>query len=348
MMVVCGLAVGATLINPYGVELHQMLWHHLWTTQAVREWQALWQTSQSPVYYVPFLLVGIAFAASRRWRWIDLVVMIVVGWQAVSHLRHIALLCIAAMVLLPGPLSDGLDRLFPHIRRQLAGREHRWRRVAGIAGIVFFLGVLQIRGSAELWKAGIAPWNIGVETRSQVPGMPLAAVEVLKREQVSGNLVTDYGWGQFVIWHLHPQIAVAFDGRYRTIYPADVEREFMEFHQGGPPGGESAEPIIETFPTEIALLPVKGRAARRMAERSDWVELYRDEQAVLFVADLPKFAELIQRGQNGELQLDRGGKWARFPGGSVDSGAAIPMAATSRSVNSRTNGTVYAMPESDQ
>lgn len=348
MMVVCGLAVGATLINPYGVELQRMLWHHLWTTQSVREWQALWQTSQSPVYYVPFLLVGIAFAASRRWRWIDLAVMIVVGWQAVSHLRHIALLCIAAMVLLPGPLSDGLDRLFPHIRRQFAGREHRWKRVAAVVSVVVFLAVLQIRGSAELWKAGVAPWNIGVETRSQVPGMPLAAVELLKQEQFSGNLVTDYGWGQFVIWHLHPRIAVAFDGRYRTIYPADVEREFMAFHERNSTGKGSTEPIIDTFPTEIALLPVKGAAARRLAERSDWVELYRDEQAVLFVAELPKFAELIERFQNGELRLEMGEKWAQFPGGSVGTRAAIPVSATSGSVNSRTNGTVYAMPESDR
>ena len=69
-----------TLINPYGIQLHQMLWDHLMTTQIVREWQPLWQARQALLYYVPFLLLVLAFFRSRKWEWIDLLLIAVVAW----------------------------------------------------------------------------------------------------------------------------------------------------------------------------------------------------------------------------------------------------------------------------
>jgi len=340
--IVCGLSLAATLINPYGVELHAMLWEHLVTAQPVREWQPLWQSSQSPVYYVPFLVAAIALAASRRWKWIDLVVIVVVACQAICHLRHVALFSIATLVLLPGPLSDSLDRLFPSIRRQLSGQRACWRRVAGVAAVVLFLLALQVRGSRELWRAGIAPWEIGMETRSQVPGMPMTAVSLLKRENISGNLVTDYGWGQFVIWHLHPQVLVAFDGRYRTVYPAAVEREFMQFQQGRQAEELSRLPIIDSYPTEIALLPVDSRMAKHLAKRADWFQLFRDDQSVLLVADIPKFRTVIRRAKRPDWQLVRFSKWETFPGDAGSSAVGPSLSLRRGTANSQRNGTGYA------
>jgi hypothetical protein len=294
------------------------------------------------VYYVPFLLAGIALAASRRWKWIDLVVIAAVACQAICHLRHVALFSITTLVLLPGPLSDSLDRLFPSIRRQLSGQRARRRRAAGVAAVVLFLVALQVRGSSELWRAGIAPWEIGVETRSQVPGMPMAAVSLLKRENISGNLVTDYGWGQFVIWHLHPQVLVAFDGRYRTVYPPAVEREFMQFQQGQPAAELSRLPIVDTYSTEIALLPAGSRAANQLAKRADWFQLYRDDQSVLLVAKVSKFREVIRRAQRRDWQLVRFSKWETFPGDPGSSAAGPSLSLRRRTENSQRNGTGYA------
>ena len=98
------LSVVATLVNPYGIEMHTMLWDHLVPKQAVREWQPLWAIEPSLTHYLPFILMGLALPWSRRWKWIDLIVLGVVAYQAIFHVRHVALLSIAVLVLLPDAL----------------------------------------------------------------------------------------------------------------------------------------------------------------------------------------------------------------------------------------------------
>ncbi len=316
MTVVSLLTLAATFVNPYGWNLHAMLWEHLWTTQLVREWRPVWSVGPSPVLAVPFGIAAFTFVFSRRRSLIDFVVLLVIGWQAVSHLRHVALLCIAVMVLLPGQVEDALQRLFPLLRQRWSGLENLWKQRAGVAAVSVFLIGLQVQTSLDLWKHGVAPWQIAVENRSYVPGMPTRALTVMQQLDVNGNLVTDYGWGQFAIWHLFPESRVAFDGRYRTVYPAEIEQKLIDFHKAGDELPQVC-PLIDDFPTEIALLPVRAGTTRYLDTRADWVSVYRDDQAALFLRDLPDFASQIRQvSQLGaDLQLDPGvPRWTVFPG----------------------------------
>jgi hypothetical protein len=310
------LTLAATFINPYGWNLHAMLWEHLWTTQLVREWRPVWSVGPSPVLAVPFGIAAFAFVFSRRRSLIDFVVLLVIGWQAVSHLRHVALLCIAVMVLLPAQIEDALQRLFPLLRQRWSGLENLWKQRLGVAAVSMFLIGLQVQTSLDLWKHGVAPWQIAVENRSYVPGMPTRALVVMQQLGVSGNLVTDYGWGQFAIWHTFPESHVAFDGRYRTVYPAELEQKLIDFQKAGDNLPQVC-PLIDDFPTEIALLPVKAGTTTYLDTRADWVSVYRDDQAALFLRDLPRFAgQIRQVSQLGaDLQVDpEVPRWTVFPG----------------------------------
>jgi hypothetical protein len=316
MVVASLLTLAATFVNPYGWNLHAMLWEHLWTTQLVREWRPVWSVGPSPVLAVPFGIAAFAFVFSRRRSLIDFVVLLVIGWQAVSHLRHVALLCIAVMVLLPAQVEDALQRLFPLLRQRWSGLENLWKQRLSVAAVSVFLVGLQVQTSLDLWKHGVAPWQIAVENRSYVPGMPTRALVVMQQLGVNGNLITDYGWGQFVIWHSFPESRVAFDGRYRTVYPAEIEQKLIDFQKAGDELPRVC-PLIDDFPTEIALLPVTAGTTRYLDTRADWVSVYRDDQAALFLRDLPDFASQIRQvSQLGvDLQLDpEVPRWTVFPG----------------------------------
>lgn len=305
------LVCAATLLNPYGPGLHAMLWEHLGTKQLVREWQPLWGVNQSIVYYIPFAVAAFAFLRSRRWQWIDLLVMSVVAWQAASHLRHVALLAIAVAVLLPGTVSDAVHRTFTLVSEQWSRRAFRLGRIAAVMALAMLMAGIQWNSGNGLWRSGIPPWEIAVETRSAVPGMPVRAVAFMREEGITGNLVTDYGWGQFILWHLYPDCRVAFDGRYRTVYPAELEREFMEFHAAGRPRSESTA-ILDAYATEIALLPVDGGPDRYLARRDDWICLYRDDQAALYV---PREEGRERLASGSELPRPvTVARWLRFPG----------------------------------
>ena len=316
MAVVSLLTLAATFANPYGWKLHAMLWEHLWTTQLVREWRPVWSVGPSPVLAVPFGIAAFAFVFSRRRSLIDFVVLLVIGWQAVSHLRHVALLCIAVMVLLPAQIEDALQRLFPLLRQRWSGLENLWKQRAGVAAVSVFLIGLQVQTSLDLWQHGVTPWQIAVENRSYVPGMPTRALAAMKQLGVNGNMVTDYGWGQFAIWYTFPESHLAFDGRYRTVYPAQIEQKLIAFQKAGDDLPQVC-PLIDDFPTEIALLPVKAGTTRYLDTRADWVSVYRDDQAVLFLRDLPEFASQIRQvSQLGaDLKPDRQvPRWTVFPG----------------------------------
>lgn len=316
------LTIEATFCNPYGARLHSMLWTHLVTYQPVREWQPLWATTPSVVYGVPFLLLGLALVGWRQWRPLEVVTVLVVGWQAVNHLRHIGLLTVTSLVLLPGAISAGLFQLFPLLHEQwsgTAGRRIRW------AGLLLFCGALWLfhqSGAERLSASGLTPWQVAVEVRSDVPGVPARAVQWLADRKVQGRLLTQYGWGQYVLWHLYPDCTVGFDGRYRTIYPAEIEAQFLAFQELEP--GDDPPELLDQ--AEIVLWPVEHRPLPFLVGRPEWVEVYRDDQASVWLRDQPAWAAtLVDRSKLPETSSDQR-RWLRFPGGPQN---GIPVA-TSR------------------
>lgn len=345
LTIVSVLCAVATFVNPYGAEMHRMLWTHLISEQAVREWQPLWSVSildgSAPMWslgrtllsWVPFLIIVPTLLLSRRWKWIDLAILAVVGWQAMSHLRHVALLSLAVLVLLPGPLTDALNNVFTHLTERWQRREARPIRLAGVAGVCLFLLGLQVHGAKEMWQHGVAPWEIAVECRSYVPGVPANAVAFLKCRKIDGNLVTDYGWGQFVIWHCYPENRVAFDGRYRTVYSPELEEEFFALHRAAL-DRPTTTPILDRHATDVALVPAGRSVEAYLMLREDFRCVYRDEQASVFVRSAARFEHLPTVNEAEKADPSQPA-WTTFPGlqngtaladrGEVSSGS-IPLA----------------------
>jgi len=302
-----------TLINPYGVGLHQMLWDHLVTKQIVREWQPLWEARQALLYYIPFLLIGLAFFGSRKWEWIDVLLIIVVAYQALSHIRHVALLAIAVLILLPGSLSEGLHKLLPRLHQRWAGPQRTGLRMLLVGGLLLGIYGLSVHTIVKLWQQQVVPWQIGVETQSRAPGMPVAAIEVLQQADLQGNILTDYGWAQYVIWQTFPESRIAFDGRYRTVYSAQLEQELVEFQQLNA-DSSGPTPLLDAYPTEILLLPAAQPVQGYLKQRSDWKQVYADAQSTIWLKDLPRFQPMISRAKLKLLPVPEIPLWILFPG----------------------------------
>lgn len=148
------------------------------------------------------------------------------------------------------------------------------------------------------------------------------ATQWLAEHKVQGRLLTQYGWGQYVLWHLYPDCTVGFDGRYRTIYPAEIETQFLAFQKLKP--GDEPPPLLDQ--AEIILWPVEHRPLPYLAGRPEWVEVYRDDQASVWLRDQPAWAAILgDRTSLPETSSDQR-RWLRFPGGPQN---GIPVA-TSR------------------
>ena len=319
LLVITVVASWVTVVNPYGVRLHVMLWHHLAPHQDVIEWQPLFSFFQLQLT-LPLVLLGFGLVGfgAERWQgvcrhgaWMELIVCGACAVQAIAHQRHVALLAIAVAILLAEPISAFVTARLQRILRQFQARPRVAAAVVALI-LVSFLGI-RLSKLVPLARSGAPLAAIAVDARSKVPGVPVRAVHFLREAGISGNLVTDYGWGQYVIWHLFPQCRVAFDGRYRTIYPTDIERDFMQF-VGASGSNNKQLRLLDRYPTDIALLPAHWPVVLRLENDANWQRVYRDHQAVVFLHRSKCTDELLSACQQAAAQSAQVPPWTSFPG----------------------------------
>ena len=110
---------------------------------------------------------------------------------------------------------------------------------------------------------------------------PVDAVNFIKKQGLTGKIVTKFEWGEYLIWELYPQSLVAFDGRYETVYPTEVEEKFTEFLNACPRWGD----FLKDYPPDLILLDRRMQVAELIGKEPQWRLIYEDDSCVLFSAD---------------------------------------------------------------
>jgi hypothetical protein len=144
---------------------------------------------------------------------------------------------------------------------------------------------------ATLTLAGAMALGGGVFSRSLAldRAYPSAALAFMNAQRLHGNVLSEFGWGEYLIWHTAPEDKVFIDGRYDTVYPFKVIGDYLEFYFDQP--GASA--VLQSYPHDFVLIGLDAPAHRLMERRGDWKLIYRDGDALLYAlasgpaADLP-------------------------------------------------------------
>jgi len=100
----------------------------------------------------------------------------------------------------------------------------------------------------------------------------------MNRHGLAGNVLVDYGWGQFVIWHGGPGTKVFIDSRYDLGYPPAVIADYMALDRGD----AGAAHTLSAYPNNFVLIKRDWPSARVMDSRPDWRLIYSDEVARLY------------------------------------------------------------------
>ncbi len=276
--VACALAL---LVNPYGWRLPGFLFRTATVPRPyIMEWQALDIGSAPGVVY----LLMTAFAAltlvrsplPRRATTLALVVAVVL--LPLSAMRHVQLFAIALPILLA-------DHFAVVWGRREAPAAAGTRDVVLIGGVTFILGaVLIVIGARDLSCIRIDP-------KRAIP-FPVVAVDLLERSGAQGNVATYFDWGEYVIWHLYPDVRVSMDGRRETVYADTVYREYLRF-QHGLPGWRN---LLDRPETDFVLFSKLWPAVQLVDLDPGWEKVYEDDDSGLFVRvghpSLPGLREL--------------------------------------------------------
>jgi hypothetical protein len=107
---------------------------------------------------------------------------------------------------------------------------------------------------------------------------PADAVSFMNRHGLGGNVLADYAWGEFVIWHGAPGTKVFIDSRFDLGYPPEVVRDFMAFDRGE----ARARHTLVAYPNEFVLIKNGWPSEKVMDSDGDWRLIYSDDLARLY------------------------------------------------------------------
>ncbi|MBI9073813.1 MAG: hypothetical protein JEZ02_00280 [Desulfatibacillum sp.] len=272
-----------TLINPYGWDYWPYLIKAiLMPRPEITEWMSLWRAyklGQAVLVlplYIGMLPLCILFCVGplRRDR-TAILVLAATAWMAFSHVRHLPFMGLAMAALLPSAAGY-------FWKNNLRGKVFvLFAVIIPLAHLTIINGMVAYNrlDSPGLFRT---PLSLEVLPSSKVLGgqmaYPTTGIAFLKENGISGNILTEFEWGQFVMWTL-PDSKVAMDGRYETVYPDSVCREFFAFVYGSPGGAQ----YLEKYPHEIALLKTGALTSARVKQSPEWTRVYEGDGCAVFL-----------------------------------------------------------------
>ena len=243
------VSVGATLVNPYGINLWRFLWETVRLGRDIREWRPIW-TAPAMSHALPWI-VAVTITVAQWWRgrmspWIAFGCLA----AAFASLRVLRLVPLFVLVAAAWASSPRDEERAPLPRLELA------------VGALVVLGALALRApQASCWPV-VGDWA------------PDSHVELRAR----GTMLVPFGWGEYAIWRWGPQLRVSIDGRRETLYTDAVVAPQIAIERNEDAGLS----WLDATQADVAWYPRTFRRAReRLMQRGYRLVLETPESYVL-------------------------------------------------------------------
>ncbi len=282
------LAVGGfsgliTLINPAGIKLWTTSVGYLGNRYLVDHTAEYLSPDFHDASTWPFLLMlllalALAGFGGKRWKMTDALVL--TGWAAMAlySVRNVPLFALAAAPLLAVTATSWLRDL---------GKRLRW--ADNLHRLDGRLLVTEAKLPGYLWPfvavmLVVAGFSSGARLDFSRSGnrfdpkvFPVAAAGWLQDHPQAGEMFNYFPWGGYMLHEAWPERLVFIDGQ-TDFYGAELTREY-ETVLTAAAGWES---VLDTYGVAWVLMPPDTRLAWVLSAQADWVELYRDDTAVIF------------------------------------------------------------------
>jgi hypothetical protein len=272
------VATLVTLINPYGYEYWQYVFEAiLMPRPEIGEWQNVFSAILSGEYrgygalfIVVFLIsVPLMLWYPRR----DLTTCIILSMTAMMgflHIRHIVFFALAFGVFMPPVLTE----FWEHLRNNpnIVKRYSRFR----IIGLTLILLIVSYTiGSSFLRFVSGTPF----ELRTPSAYYPVGAAEMIKKNNLKGNILPYFEWGEYLLWTLYPDCKVGMDGRYETVYRDEVCKEYFDFLFAR----DNWRDFLKKYPHHMVLVKSESKIRFLLEDDPNWRLAYDGEDSTLFL-----------------------------------------------------------------
>lgn len=272
----------ATLLNPYGWELHLHVWSYLrsdWLLKSIDEFQSPVFRSEPMFKFEVLLFVGLAVLLNliRKRRYQDALLIMFWAHAALTSIRHVTIYAIAAA---------------PPMAQQFGTWWERWTASSGRASIKGIVRDLLSDFQAHATRTSIwAPafvlllalgWGGPWPTDFPATNFPttLLARNVGLLTDPSHNsariLNADY-WGGYLIYKLNPNRRIFIDGR-SDYYGPKVVKDYVSLRSSA----ENWPELLNRYQFHFALIPRDWPLAWALKHSAEWTLRDQDERGFLF------------------------------------------------------------------
>jgi hypothetical protein len=279
-------ALAACLINPYGIEI---LWFPIRVTSdrfiMDRVTEFLSPNFHEVLPFKYMLLVAIAAMALSRspLNVIEVTLLLLLSYMALYSARHVSLFAIVVAPILLRSVENSLVRApyrFLQIYRKRI--ENLTAIDSGTKGYLW--PVASISLILALALAGLIQYRFSDEK------FPVAAVEFLKKEPISGNMFNNDEFGDYLIFAAWPTYRVFMDGR-SDMYGEKFGSAYLRVASAQLGWKE----IFEKYDISWVLFDTQSPLTAALQEQRDWQPIYSDRVATIFVKKIPAHAALLEK-----------------------------------------------------
>jgi hypothetical protein len=290
----------AVLVNPYGYNLLIFIYDTITLPRQITEWESVTLFDLSYLRFKIFsICVIMAFFIKRHEnRYWEIGVILFALIFAFMHQRHVPILAIFAAPF----LVEKFSIIEWHYKLDL-------KKFSFLSQVILGFSVVLIIGyqlTVTVDNHIRARFNIIVNPNKY----PISAVQFLRDNNIKGNLLVPFDWGEYAIWKLYPDNKVSIDGRFDTVYPIDVIND----HFAGAGREDAWHYLINKYLTDIILAERNLFSQRMISEPSDeWVYIYSDNTSVIFLRNSEINKALVERFKNKKMVYHRGKLSIYFP-----------------------------------
>jgi len=293
LLKILGWSIVAALLNPIGYKIFLFpfqLAMDKTLLDSVQEFLAPNFHEQQMLKYLLFILVAVLVVSRRRMQPVHLILILFFLNMALCSVRYIPLF---AMILLP--------IVTRHMGSVMKGRFHR------IAGILrrreITVASVDAVARGWLWPVLVTlvvtvfvvsgKVSYGYDPASK----PVAALEFLQREHITGNVFNNDVFGGVMIYALSDRYKVFIDGRLDMYHSAGILKEYFKVISLQP----GWEAILKKHDIEWFFFDTDSVLTRFLLTLPAWKLIYSDKVASIFVKNSPEYLPLIRKYPNRQL-----------------------------------------------
>jgi hypothetical protein len=281
----------ATLLNPYGLSDWLMIIPYLrnpFTLRYISEFRPLlgvivdFYREHRPVFTFVFALAIMAalfvtFALTPRAE--DLALFAIAALMTATALyavRNTALAVIACSIPLCRHAGLLIDRVRPSHNAGVARPLRIWRMLHALLAVVVVGLVI---------RTGLLS-----KTLPAVEAKPVGALAFMREHDLHGNVLCEYGWAGYLLWHDAPRSKIFIESLFEAYYPHAVQDDYAAVNFAEP----GAAHVLDSYPNDFVLMPTGSAAYALLMAQAGWRPIYRDPVSALFARSGSPAARLAE------------------------------------------------------